>query len=122
MSNFRESIRLLCASVLALAAVGALAAGGDKKDRAVVAAVKITKLYAEDPAGFDKKYKGKTVVVEGVVALVTALDKFEKHRFVMLEGYRKGKESSTYRIRCRDVAEIDDLRIGHKVRIKGTCQ
>src|SRR5262245_20972700 len=112
---------------LGLLTAGGLTLGGadaqeGKKDEAALTVEQITKVYADDPEGFDKKYKGKVVTVEGVVDYTTGPDIISKQRFAILKGsYKKAGEVLPHLVRCI-VPEIDDLRTGHSVRIRGTCQ
>jgi uncharacterized protein (TIGR03067 family) len=101
-----------------------LAAGGkDKgKDGPAISAVQLTREYATDPAGFDKKYKGKEVVVEGIVKATHAHEVQPRRRMILLEGYQKPKDPIGYIVRFPATAEFDGVRIGHKVRVRGTCQ
>jgi hypothetical protein len=60
-------VLLILACVHALRVSGPVRAGDQKGEGDdIVDAVELTKLYAENPAEFDKKYKGKTIIVEGM--------------------------------------------------------
>jgi uncharacterized protein (TIGR03067 family) len=105
-----------------LAASARLAAGGKEKGKGepVVAAMELTKVYATDAAGFDKKYKGKEVLVEGVVTDANAEDSGK--RMVLLQGYQNPKEGFSYIVRVLADSKFEGLRIGHKIRVRGVCQ
>jgi uncharacterized protein (TIGR03067 family) len=107
-----------------LPASGGRAAGGKEKGKAgpVVTAMELTKEYANDAAGFNKKYKGKELVVEGLVTSTNTQGIGEKGRLILLQGYQKPKEAFSYSVRIPATAEFDGIRIGHKVRVRGVCQ
>jgi uncharacterized protein (TIGR03067 family) len=105
-----------------------LGAGG-KEAEEVVTAEQLTKEYAENPAGFDKKYKGKVVTVEGVVTssgvkLTAATgDKGPARTFLMMDGYRKPGSAVPFMVRCEESGpDFEGIRANHKVRIRGTAQ
>ncbi len=95
----------------------------DKDDGPVVTAEALTKEYATEPDAFDKKYKGKVVTVEGTVTIAaTKLTSFDKVRYCVLGGYTKPGERFGYQVNCVRGAGFEGVRIGHKVRVRGTCQ
>jgi uncharacterized protein (TIGR03067 family) len=101
---------------------GRLAAADKDKEEAAVPAEQLTKKYATDPAGFDADYKGKVVTVEGLVQNTLAKTSPGNTRLLMIQGYRKPGEPVAYSVRCLWTDAFADLRIGHKVRVQGTCQ
>ncbi len=105
-----------------------LDAGGKKKEEAIPA-VEFTKVYAQKPAEFDKKYKGKTVTIEGVVSSTSVKmtplggDKGSDKTYLMIGGYKKPGSVTTYMVRCEESGpDFEGIRAGHKVRIRGVAQ
>jgi uncharacterized protein (TIGR03067 family) len=87
------------------------------------------KVYAEDPAKFDKDYKGKTVTVEGRVSttgvkLTAAVGtQTNAKTYLMLDGYTKPGSPVPYQVRCEESGpDFEGLHTGHKVRVRGTVQ
>jgi uncharacterized protein (TIGR03067 family) len=119
---------LLSAGLFGLLLSPGPAPGGGEGDKdKVVSTTDLAKEYATDAAAFNRGYKGKTIVVEGVVedAAVRDLlskDKHGKKRWVMLRGYHKPGEPVSHQVRCEYAPDFEDLRIGYKVRVRGTCQ
>jgi uncharacterized protein (TIGR03067 family) len=113
--------RTLLISVLCLCPAAQLLADEPKSAEAVPAE-EFMKLYATDPKGFDAKYAGKVVTVEGPVS--SAIVRDGKNTFLMLRGYTKPGQGQGYRndVRVVHTPEMADLRMGLKVRIRGTCQ
>src|ERR1043166_2810769 len=98
-----------------------LGLAGDKKGGDAVDAVALTKVYAENGADFDTKYKGKTVTVEGRVAGTGV--KLGKATFLMIDGYTKPGQPFSHQIRCEESSpDFEGIRIGHQVQIRGTVQ
>src|SRR5262249_8136362 len=98
----------------------------DPQGEDVVSALQLTKEYAENPAEFDKKYKGKTVTVEGTVSSASVKDVAvggkPARTFLIIEGYNKPGEGP-FIVRCEESGpDFEGIRSGHKVRIKGTVQ
>lgn len=81
-----------------------------------------TTLYGTNQEAFDEKYKGKDVVQEGIVGGITHPDPVTKKVYAMLPGFHKAGEAVSFSARCVYDPSFDDMRIGHKVQIKGTCQ
>ena len=93
---------------------GMLALAGGEKGEDIVDAGQMTKLYGENPAEFDKKYKGKSVTIEGLVDLTGV--KVGKATCLMIKSPKSG-------IRCEEsTPDFEGIHIGHKVRIQGTVQ
>ena len=113
-------VLLILASVHVVRVSGPVRAG-DKKGDDIVDAVDLTKLYAENPAEFDKKYKGKTIIVEGMTGSTGV--KAGKATFLMIGGYSKPGQGYSHEVRCeQSTPDFEGIRNGHKVRIQGTCQ
>jgi len=108
---------IVVVSGTSLLPVGAAAEG---KPLAVKAA-KLAETYATDPAAFDKTYKDKTVEVEGVVETPKARDSLSKKDYVMLHGFRKKGDPGPTLVRCELTKDLEGLKPGQTVRIKGTC-
>jgi uncharacterized protein (TIGR03067 family) len=127
--------------VRAFAVAGALLAGfsavhlrshrvgaGDKEEPPALSAEQFTKEYADNPAEFDRKYKGKVVTIEGVVGstavkLSAPADKAPGKTYLMLDGYRKPGAPVAHMVRCEESGpDFEGIRAGHKVRIRGTAQ
>ncbi len=124
-------MRIECVLLIGIILLGAesdrLGAGGKAKDEEIVAAMDLTKLYTESGAAFDKKYKGKTVTVEGIVTGAgvkeTSLDGKPGKVFLMIEGYKKPGDPVSHSVRCEESGpDFEGIRTGHKVRIRGTVQ
>ncbi len=132
--------RASAATLLLLAGIAALSlrspyAGADGKDGKdgkgegpVLSAEQFTKEYAEDPAEFDKKYKGKVVTIEGVVNSVAVKvtstgGAGPAKTYLMVAGYSKKGEPVPYSVRCEESGpDFEGVHTGHKVRIRGTAQ
>ncbi len=111
---------LLTGAFLLVLAPG-LAEAQDKDKEESVAAAQIAKVYAESAAAFDKAYKGKTLTLEGIVAMSAAKD--GQKTYLMIDGYQKPGEPFVSRIRCEESSpDFQGIRVGHKVRISGTVQ
>jgi uncharacterized protein (TIGR03067 family) len=66
-------------------------------------------------------YKGKTLVVEGIVG--RGLVKDGETTYLLLEGHTKPGDGYEHIVRCVEtVPDFEGIRIGHKVRIRGTVQ
>jgi len=93
------------------------------EEEKAVSAQELTKAYAANEAAATKKYKGKTVVVEGKV-LERSKEKVIDN-FVILEGHAK-KGKGTYRVYCgfafTEEADILALKPGDKVKIRGEVE
>ncbi|WP_020471541.1 TIGR03067 domain-containing protein [Zavarzinella formosa] len=113
-------------AVLSLAAIMPLAIAGvgrAKDEIAMVTAEELSKVYATDPAAFDKTYKGQTVTVEGVVSTAaTRSSPVDKTRYCVLVGYKKPGERFGYQVNCAVGPGFEGIRIGHKVQIRGTSE
>jgi len=112
----RHFSRVLAACVVLL---GGLAVAADRQPT-VVKAEDLTRTYATDPEGFDKSFKGKTVIVEGTVAFPNAQDSISKKSYVMLRGYQKPGDPVDTQVRCESNKSLEGLKAGQKVRIQGT--
>jgi uncharacterized protein (TIGR03067 family) len=99
---------------------GSRPAAQDKKQDDAVSAEELTKVYDKGAAEFDKAYKGKAIIVEGIVSLSGA--KAGAKSYLMIDGFRKPGESYVHRMRCEETADFEGIRAGHKVRISGTVQ
>jgi uncharacterized protein (TIGR03067 family) len=119
--------------VLGLVAAGAVllpsrSAFPAAEGEAAVPAEEFTKQYADNPAGFDKKYKGKEVTIEGVVADTSVrafvpAGKPAGKTFLMIRGYAKAGAPVPYSVRCEESGpDFEGIHAGHKVRIRGTAQ
>jgi hypothetical protein len=92
---------------------------GGKDEGPAISVEEFTKLYAEDPAEFDKKYKGKVVTVEGVVESTSVKDvipggKAAPKTFLMMQGYRKAGAPVANRVRCEESGpDFEGIRAGH---------
>jgi uncharacterized protein (TIGR03067 family) len=115
-------VLLTFAGAALLAGLGPAGVGKEAEKARVITAEELTKVYATDPAAFDKEYKGKALVVEGVVEDAFARDVLAKKTWVMLRGYTKPGAPVPYSVRCPRGPGLEYLRIGYKVRIEGTCQ
>lgn len=94
-------------------------AGQDKDEP--VAATELMKVYASGPAAFDKAYKGKTLTIEGIVSNSSVKD--GQKSFLMIAGYKKQGAAISNDVRCEEsTADFEGIRVGHKVRIRGTLQ
>src|SRR5579864_1525725 len=96
----RSLITLLAVGVTMAGWTGSLGVAGDKDKDDVISVVALTKDYAETPADFDKKYKGKSVTVEGTVSLTGA--RVGKMTFLMMNGYTKPGQSYPHSVRCEE--------------------
>jgi uncharacterized protein (TIGR03067 family) len=110
---------MILAAALVLIRVGAPAAQETDKEKPI-AAVELMKVYASGAAEFDKAYKGKTLTVEGIVRYSNVKD--GPKTFLMIEGYKKPGDNFTHDVRCVETTDFEGIRIGHKVRIRGTVQ
>jgi hypothetical protein len=100
-----------------------LAAATPAEDKPIaVTAAKLAEAYATDPAAFDKTYKDKVVEVEGVVETPKAQDSTNKKDYVMLHGFEKKGDVVPTLVRCELTKELEGLKAGQAVRIKGTCR
>jgi uncharacterized protein (TIGR03067 family) len=114
-----SSVVLIGMLVVQLTSSRAVTGGKDKEE--VVSAQDLTRAYAENPAEFDKKYKDKVVTVEGMVSATSV--KASGKSFLMIEGYTKPGDTFSHSVRCEESGpDFEGIRIGHKVRIRGTAQ
>src|SRR5947209_6046167 len=121
-----HSVPVLFIGLLALVCGFTRISAGDPQGEKVVSALELTKVYADDPAEFDKKYKGKTVTVEGTVTGTTVKDApvggKSTRTFLLMDGYNK-PGGAPYIVRCEESGpDFEGIRSGHKVRITGTVQ
>jgi uncharacterized protein (TIGR03067 family) len=133
LAAYLTGVTGLIVLLAALPDVRVNAGGKDKekdkdKDQAIPV-VEFTKVYAEKPADFDKRYKGKTVTVEGVVSStgvkLTARpgDKGPARTYLMMDGYKKPGSPVANMVRCEESGpDFEGVRAGHKVRIRGVAQ
>jgi uncharacterized protein (TIGR03067 family) len=112
--------RTLLSSVLCLCPAATLFLADEPKPTEAIPAEEFMKLYATEPKGFDAKYAGKVVTVEGPVS--SAIVRDGKNTFLMLRGYEKPGQGYRNDVRVVHTPEMADLRMGLKVRIRGTCQ
>jgi uncharacterized protein (TIGR03067 family) len=99
-----------------------LRGAGGKEGDDTITAMQLMKDYADSAAGFDKKYKGKVITVEGVVAL-TAVKKNEgdKTTYLMMLAYTKPGTTEEYRVRIEESGpDFEGIRAGLKIRVRGT--
>jgi hypothetical protein len=87
-----------------------------------VTAKKLAEKYATDPADFDKTYKDKVVEVEGVVETPKATETISNKNYVMLHGYTKKGDSFPTMVRCELSKELEGIKAGAKVTVRGTCR
>jgi len=113
----------LSALVFALCATLLLSGDARAEDKPIeIKAVKLAETYATDSAAFDKNYKDKVVEVEGVVDSPKVQDFTTKKNFVLLKGFQKKGDPIPTLVRCEMTKDLEGLKAGDKVRIKGTCR
>jgi uncharacterized protein (TIGR03067 family) len=104
-----------------LAGTRFLTLAGEKDKDEIVSAEAIAKAYAEGKEAFDKVYKGKSLVVEGVVSNSSVKDGGKT--FLLLDGYVKPGDKFSHIVRFVEQGpDFEGIRLGHKVRIRGTVQ
>ena len=119
MHAYRALFVALALLGLSSLAGGRAARAGDKET--VVKAADLARSYALDPKDFDRKYKDKTLIVEGVVETPAAKGALDKKTWVMLKGFAKKGDPVETLVRCEMTKELEGLRAGQQVRIRGTC-
>lgn len=89
----------------------------------VLSASQITRDYATDGKGFNAKYKGKVVVVEGLVTSPDAID--EGKHWTILAGYEKPGDPVCYKVNCAFVGKDQDKAAGLAfdswIKVRGQC-
>jgi hypothetical protein len=117
LRNVLLSLLLAAVSVVLTAPSNPARAGKETR----VTAEQLAQDYSNNPATFNKQYKGKVVVVEGTVELADAVDARKQH-WLMLKGYQKKGNPVPTMVRCQYVPEFKGLKEGQKVTVQGTCQ
>jgi hypothetical protein len=118
-----RSLVFFQAAILLVSVPSVLPATARAEDKPIVAtAAKLAEAYATDPAAFDKTYKDKVVEVEGIVETPKAQDSISKKNYVMLHGFKKKGDPVPTLVRCELSEDLEGLKAGQTVGIKGTCR
>jgi uncharacterized protein (TIGR03067 family) len=102
-----------CCLGLTLFALATMQLSGGEEPK-VVSVAELTRIYNSGAEAYDKQFKGKTIILEGDVEFADFKPDFGGQKVLMVE---QGNDS----VRCLYADDFQGLRIGHKVRIQGTC-
>ena len=113
---------------LALVSIGLMHSGSEtaaQQKPMVVSAEQLAKDYATDPKGFDKKYKDKVLIVEGVVQTPMAKDKDlttgKETTWLILNGFKKAGDPVDTTVNFTGIADLKSVKKGDKVQVQGKC-